>query len=89
MSKPLENHWVAAKGVLRYLQGTLDFGIKYTNSLDVRLTGFSDSDWVGNINDQQSITSYAFNIGFGVIELSSNKKNNVSLSSAEAEYQTM
>ena len=52
MSKPLENHWVAAKGVLRYLQGTLDFGIKYTDSFDVRLTGFSDSDWVENLDDR-------------------------------------
>jgi len=42
MSKPLESHWVEAKGILGYIQGTLDFGIKYTNSFDVRLTGFSD-----------------------------------------------
>lgn len=40
MSKPLESHWVVAKGVLRYLQGTLDFGIVYTDSFDVRLTSF-------------------------------------------------
>lgn len=44
MSKPLESHWVAAKGVLRYLQGTLDFGIIYINSFDVRMTGFLNSD---------------------------------------------
>jgi len=30
MLKPLDNHWVASRGVLRYLQGTLDYGIKYT-----------------------------------------------------------
>lgn len=52
MSKPLESHWVVVKGVLRYLQGTLDFGIIYTNSCDVRLTGFSDSDWAGNVDDR-------------------------------------
>ena len=27
MTRPLENHWITAKGVLRYLQGTSDFGI--------------------------------------------------------------
>ena len=52
MSNPVESHWVAAKGVLRYLHGTLHFGIVYTDSCDVRLTGFSDSDWAGNVNDR-------------------------------------
>ena len=52
MSKPLESHWIAAKGVLRYLQGTLDFGIKYTDSFDARLTSFSDLDWAENLDDR-------------------------------------
>eukprot|EP00253_Pinus_taeda_P014817 PITA_14817 len=30
MQKPCEGHWSAAKRVLRYLKGTQDFGIKYT-----------------------------------------------------------
>jgi len=44
MSKPLESHWNATKNFLRYLQGTVDYGIIYTNSSDVRLAGFVDSD---------------------------------------------
>jgi len=52
MSKPLENHWVAVKGILRYLHRTLDFGIKYIDSFDVRLIGFLDSDWVRNLDDR-------------------------------------
>ena len=44
MSKLLESHWNETKGVLRYLQETVDYGIIYTNSYDVRLTGFTDSD---------------------------------------------
>jgi len=42
--EPLENHWNATKGVFRYLKGTIDYGIKYTDSFDVELTGYSDSD---------------------------------------------
>ena len=45
MSKPLESHWNAAKNVLGYLQGTAYYGIIYTDSSDVRLVGFVDSDW--------------------------------------------
>jgi hypothetical protein len=43
MEKPLENHWNVAKGVLRYLKGTIDYGIKYTDSFGVELTSYSDS----------------------------------------------
>jgi protein associated with RNAse G/E len=44
MEKPLENHWNAVKGVLRYLKGTIDYGIKYIDSFDVELIFYSYSD---------------------------------------------
>jgi hypothetical protein len=47
MEKPLESHWTAAKGVLK---GTIDYGIKYTDSLDVEMTVYSDSHWASNPN---------------------------------------
>ena len=89
MSKPLEIHWNAVKGVLRYLQRIVDYGIIYTNSSDARLTRFTNSDQAGNVDDPRSIIGYAFNIGSRVITWSSKKHNTVSLSSAEAEYQAM
>ncbi len=67
MTQPHENHWLAAKGVLRYLQGTSNFGILYSDSFDVSLTTYTDSDWGGNLDDRRSITSYAFSIGSRVI----------------------
>eukprot|EP00253_Pinus_taeda_P031592 PITA_31592 len=51
--------------------------------------GFSDSDWAGNLDDRRSITSYAFNIGSGVIAWSSKKQSTLALSSCEAEYQAL
>jgi len=89
MSKPHESHWNAAKSLLRYLQGTIDYGIIYTDSSDVRLAGFADSNWAGNVDDPRSITGYAFSLGSGVITWSSKKQKIVSLSSIEAEYQAM
>ena len=44
MSKQLESHWVAEKIMLRYLSGTSNYGILYTDMSDVTLVGFSDSD---------------------------------------------
>eukprot|EP00253_Pinus_taeda_P029593 PITA_29593 len=79
MSTPLESHWNAAKNVLRYLQGTVDYGIIYTDSSDVILARFSDSDWAGNVDDHRSITGYAFILGSGVITWSSKKAEHILL----------
>ncbi len=51
ISKTLKRHWVATKDILRYPQGTLDFRIIYTDSFNFRVTGFSDSYWVGKLDD--------------------------------------
>jgi hypothetical protein len=89
MEKPLEIHWNATKEVLRYLKGTLDYGIKYTDASDVELTSYLDFDWAGNTDDQRSTTGYAFGIGSGVVSWSSKKKPIVSLSSLEFEYKAL
>ncbi|XP_059075101.1 secreted RxLR effector protein 161-like [Cryptomeria japonica] len=89
MAKPLESHWKAAKRVLRYLQGTIDFGIVYTNHLNVELTGYSNSDWAGDPDDCKSTTGYAFSIGSGVVSWSNKKQSTISLSSTEAEYKAL
>ena len=51
ISKTLKDHWVATKGILRYPQGTLHIGIKYTDSFDVKVTGFLNSYWARKLDD--------------------------------------
>ena len=51
MSKPVASHWIAAKCVLRYLSGTCNYGILYTDISDVTLAGYLDSHWAGNLDD--------------------------------------
>jgi outer membrane protein assembly factor BamB len=75
--------------VLKYLKGTLDYGIKYTDASDVELTGYSDSNWDGNLDDRRSTTGYAFNIESGVVSWSSKKQPTVSLSSIEEKYKDL
>ena len=89
LSKPLESHWVETKSVLRYLRGTSDYGILYTDTYDVTLACISDSYWAGNLDERRSITGYAFIIGSGVIAWSRKKHITVALSSIEVEYQAL
>jgi hypothetical protein len=89
MAKPREIHWNVEKAILKYLKGTLDYGIKYTDASDVELTGYSDYDWAGNPNDRRSTTRYVFGIGSRVVSWSSKKQPTISLSSIEVEYKVL
>ena len=44
LAKPCETHWKAAKQVLKYLKGMVDYGLLYTDVSDVHLAGYSDFD---------------------------------------------
>lgn len=68
---------------------TTNFGIKYTNKFDVKLTGYSHSDWVKNHDERKSTTWYTFGIGSGIMSWSSKKQPTISLSSTEAEYKDL
>jgi hypothetical protein len=79
-------HWVAAKHVLRYLCGMVDYGLDYHRGDGVRLVGYIDSDWVGCVSDRKSTSGCCFGLGSTVISWFSRKQKSVALSSAEAEY---
>ena len=44
MVEPKRVHWVAAKHILRYVVGTVDYGLDYRRLGGVDLVGFTDSD---------------------------------------------
>eukprot|EP00253_Pinus_taeda_P033351 PITA_33351 len=50
------------------------------------LVGFTDSDWVGDPDDQKSTIGYVFTLGSGPITWDCKKQSAISLSSTEAEY---
>ncbi|XP_026430848.1 uncharacterized protein LOC113327958 [Papaver somniferum] len=86
MSSPSHLHLGAEKRLLRYIQGTMNFGIMYSRNLDVKLVGYCDSDLGGCIDDMKSTSGYAFSLGSGIFTWASKKQETVALSTAEAEY---
>jgi hypothetical protein len=42
---------IAAKNILRYLRGTLNYGLRYASNSDIQLHVFNDSDWAGSADD--------------------------------------
>ena len=42
MVNPKHIHLIGAKHVMRYLKGTLDYGLKYTSSEEIKLHGYAN-----------------------------------------------
>ena len=83
-TKPRRSHWLAAPRVLRYVHGTLSYGINYSGG-DI-LVGYSDADLAGCIDTCRSTLGYCFMLGGGIISWKSQKQRITSSSSTEAEY---
>ena len=66
-------HVFVAKHILRYLNGTIDYGLKYDANQKVNLQGYVDSNWVGSALDRKSTSGCCFSIGSGVISWFSRK----------------
>eukprot|EP00253_Pinus_taeda_P035334 PITA_35334 len=73
MQNPCEGHCSTAKKVLRYLKGTQDFGIKYTQVDDFSLIGYSDSDFDGDKETGVLTSGYAMSLGSGNVSWRSHK----------------
>lgn len=74
MEKPTEMHLNAAKKILRYVKGTLNYGLIYSkDSANNAITGFSDSDLAGNIEDRKSTSGIVFYLNESVITWVSQK----------------
>ena len=81
-----KSHFKGAKRVLRYVKGTLNYGIKFCRSENFKLQGYSDSDWAGSLDDMKSTSGYCFSFGTGIFSWSSKKQEIVAQSTAEAEF---
>ena len=87
MEKPTVMHQNAAKRILRYIKGTLEFGLVYTKNSDNNiLSGFSDSDLSGHMDDRRSTGGIAFYLNESLVTWVSQKQRCVALSSCEAEF---
>nr|CAD1824688.1 unnamed protein product [Ananas comosus var. bracteatus] len=53
---PMESHWQVAKRILRYVKGTICHGLYYTKSKELKLLGYTDSDWAGDQDERKSTT---------------------------------
>src|SRR5271170_468109 len=89
MQKPRISHWNALRRVLRYLKGTMNYGLVYhstTQNGTDHIQVYCDSDWARDHKDRKSTTGYIIMFNRTAISHKSSKQSGVSTSSVEAEY---
>ena len=86
MDCPIKLHFQSAKRILRYLKGTIDFGVLYEKGGNEELIAYTYSDYARDLDDRKNTLGYVFMLSSGVMSWSSKKQHVVSLSTTEAEF---
>ena len=88
MSCPSKAHWTGVKRIICYLKGTTDFGLKFSCVSDEnpQVIGYSDADWMGDLNTRRSTLGYVFQIRQSTVSWCSKRQATVAKSTTEAEY---
>ncbi|XP_050919654.1 secreted RxLR effector protein 161-like [Lathyrus oleraceus] len=75
--------------ILKYVNGTCDYGMLYSHDSNSMLVGYCDDDWVGSVDDRKSTSGVCFFLGNNLISWFNMKQNCVSLSTAEVKYRAV
>ncbi|GJX15167.1 ribonuclease H-like domain-containing protein [Tanacetum coccineum] len=86
MHDPREPHFSALKQILRYVHGTLDYGLQLFSSSTTDLVAYSDADWASCPTTRRSTSGQCVFLGNNLLSWSSKRQPMLSRSSAEAEY---
>ena len=86
MHNPKVEHMTALKRILRYVKGTLSYGLHMYKSKLSSLISYTDADWGGCPDTRRSTFGLCVFLGDNLISWSSKRQPTLSKSSAEAEY---
>lgn len=91
MDNPEDAHWKAAKYILRYLKGMMDYGLHHSHENVVTLHAYAnaDVDWDRDLDTRRSTSGIIHKIGDSPVHWSSKLQPTVSLSTTKVEYRVL
>ena len=88
-SAPTKRHWNGIKHILRYLRGTSDMGLFYSNAMESQLLGYANARYLSDPQKARSQTGYIFTYGNTVISWRSVKQTMTATSSNHSKILAM
>lgn len=82
-------HWKAVKWIMRYLSGTLSYGLVYGKKNKGKcegLLGYMDSNYAEDLDKRRSLTSYIFIFNGCLINWKVTRQHGVALSTTTTKY---
>lgn len=89
VQNPGRVHWQALKHLMRYLKGTLDYGLRYTSNGNGELEGWADASYGDDLDNRRSTTGYLFQLSGNTITWTSYSQQSCARSTTEAEYMSL
>ncbi|GJS37471.1 ribonuclease H-like domain-containing protein, partial [Tanacetum coccineum] len=86
MHDPRDRHFTALKRILRYVRGTIEYGLQLHVSSTAQLTAYTDADWASCPVTRRSTSGYCVFLGDNLLFWFAKRQLTLSRSSAEAEY---
>ena len=84
-NNPSDIHWIALIRILRYLKGTIDYGLMYFGYPSV-LEGYSNANWISDFDELKSTSGYVFILVGGAISWKSTKQTCIARPTMELEF---
>jgi hypothetical protein len=88
MHTPREPHLTALKRIMRYLRGSLDYGLLRPSSTS-DLVVYTDAEWADCPDTRRSTSGYVVFLGANLVSWVAKRQPVVSRSSVEAEYRVV
>ena len=76
-------HLMVVKHAVRYLKGTIEYGLKYDMNHNINLEGYVDSDWAGSAIDQKNTSRCYFSMRSNVMSCFGRMESCMALSTAK------
>ena len=82
---PNNDQWSALTRLMKYLRGTMNYGILYSGFPTV-MEGYNDVNWTSDSDEIKSISGYVFTLGGGAVAWKSSKQTLIATSTMKLEF---
>ncbi|GJW30669.1 zinc finger, CCHC-type containing protein [Tanacetum coccineum] len=84
-SNPSNQHWQAITRILKYLKGTMNYGLSYVGYPSM-LEAYSDASWISHVEYSSSTSGWVFLLWGCAISWASKKQTCITSSTIESEF---